>query len=90
MTDNTRYSDEVRDTALARVNVGISQRQVARELGIGASTINKWVTVAKLGLTEEQVIQRENSIAAQKEIARLRAEVAFLKKAAAYFAKQQP
>ena len=55
MTDNTRYSDEVRDTALARVNAGISQRQVARELGIGASTVNKWVTLAKLVLLKSKL-----------------------------------
>ncbi len=51
MTRKKHYSEEFIKTAVARVSSGISQIQVAKELGISAQTISRWCIKAKADLS---------------------------------------
>ena len=67
--------------------------QVARELGIGVSTIHTWKRQSKIDrqgdpkgpLTSSE---RQELVALRRELKRVEMERDFLKKATAYFAKQ--
>jgi len=69
--------------------------QVAREMGIGESTLNKWVNqVQRAQKTEPQASltsqERQELVQLRREVKRLQMERDFLKKAAAFFAKESP
>jgi len=84
-----RYSPEFKQQALARaVQNGVAV--AAKDLGLPESQLYAWRTKAKLiGQTsEEQRLQQSEHARLKREVARLEEENAFLKKAAAYFAKQ--
>ena len=71
---------------------GLTRKQVASDLGVGLSTLNKWVTAHRdvdlvsdkdLDLAREnERLRRENRI--------LKEERDILKKATAFFASQKP
>ena len=83
------YSDEFKEQAIEMVLEGKkSQNQIARELGLTSSTLNTWIRKHRdevSGVTE----QNANEKALAKRIKELEEENAILKKAAAYFAKNQ-
>ena len=87
MKKRIRYSQEFIKTAVDRVNSGVTQAQVAKELGINAQTLSKWCVRAKNSLSAEQRSEAEEIIRLRKELAKAKAENEFLKKAAAFFAK---
>lgn len=91
-----QYSAEFKMEAIKRAqNSGISVAKVAAELGINENTLHGWLKrfrekpvdpfpgSGKLSLDDEKVrkLERENR--------ELREEIEILKKAAAYFAKNQ-
>ena len=89
-----QYSDEYKSEAVRLANdSGKPVTQVARELGVNANVLHRW-------MREEREAQaagktRSGVKAEQEEIARLRCELArvtqerdFLKRAAAFFAKE--
>lgn len=96
---NQAYTEEFRREAVKRASKsGVTQAQVAKELGISAQQIANWkrqftrlsdkqfntvegVDYAKKESEELRKLRRENK--------RLQEEMTFLKKAAAYFAKNQ-
>ncbi len=88
-----RYSDEYKLEAVALTQQpGVTQVQVARELGIRANMLGTWVReVRKAG---EQAFPgqgnpREEELAALKrELTRVKKERDFLRDAATFFAKQ--
>ena len=71
---------------------GLTRKQVADDLGVGMSTLNKWITTHRdtdivskedLGLVQENDrLRRENRI--------LKEEREILKKATVFFASQKP
>jgi transposase len=84
-----KFTPEFKAQAVKRVLVGHTMAMVARELGIGESLLPNWVTLHRLtestgALQAEQAaeIARPKRALAQKE-----EDVAILKKAAAYFAR---
>lgn len=91
------FSDEFKADAVRMVTeLGKTRAQVARDLDINESTIGKWVAKAtgthgtgsgsaRRTPNPESTDPREM----QREIDRLREENTFLKKAAAFFAKEQ-
>ena len=84
-----RYSPEFKQQALARAaQEGVAM--TARDLGLPESQLYAWRTKAKvMGQTsEEQRLQQSEHARLKREVTRLEEENAFLKKAAAYFAKQ--
>jgi len=88
-----RPSEEFRrDAARIALTSGLTRRQVAADIGVGLSTLNKWVKTfseetAPVGpdqalVREIELLRRENRI--------LKEEREVLKKAAIFFAVQKP
>ena len=88
-----RYSREFKLEAVRQLQEGRRLADVARELEVDAQVIRRWVQQVEIDVEtafpsngraprEEEELQR-----LRKEVAQLRAERDFLKKAAAYFAK---
>lgn len=89
-----RFSQEFKDE-LAREVVDSSKPivEVAKAYGIGAETLRRWVLKYRevRGGTETEVTvsERARLKELERENSELRAEAAFLKKASAYFAREQ-
>lgn len=84
----SKYSPQFKDQALERVKKdGVAV--VAKDLGLAESLLYSWVSKQKRFGTslEEQKVQQAELARLKRDNARLSEEVAFLKKAAAYFAK---
>ena len=88
-----KRTDEFRkDAVRIALTIGLTRKQVADDLGIGMSILNKWITSHRdtdvlskedLGLTQENDrLRRENRI--------LKEERDILKKATVFFASQKP
>ena len=88
-----KRTDEFRSDAVRiALTSGLTRKQVASDLGIGLSTLNKWVTAHRdtevvsnkdLDLAREnEQLRRENRI--------LKEEREILKKATQFFAGQKP
>ena len=85
-----KYSAQFKDQALQRVEKdGVPQ--VAKDLGISEAMLYSWRTKQREGgqPLEKQKLQQAELARLKRENARLADENAFLKKAAAYFAKNQ-
>ncbi len=83
-----KFSSEFKDQVLLRAEKdGVAQ--VAKDLGIHESMIYSWRSKKKLGGTslENQKVQQMEMARLRRENERLTMECDFLKKAAAYFAK---
>lgn len=86
--NRNKYSPEFKDQVLERAEKdGVPQ--VAKDLGIKESLIYYWRSKKRFGGTtlENQKVQQMEFARLKREKERLEQEVAFLKKAAAYFAK---
>ena len=87
------YTAEFKDLAVNRVKAGpLSNWAVAKELEVGDQTLRNWVKAfdeGKLYGAGAKVVTAEQMELSQvrAENARLKMEVAILKKATAYFAK---
>ncbi len=70
---------------------GLTRKQVASDLGIGLSTLNKWITTHKATgevSREDQELSQENE-RLRREIRILKEERDILKKATVFFASQK-
>lgn len=85
-----RYSSEFKQEAVALVRrSGQSANQVAKELGIGQTSLSRWLRQAAVSLHKANGFQATEEVTAlRREVARLRMERDILKKAAAFFAKE--
>ena len=95
-TKETDYGTETnefrQDAVRIALTSGLTRKQVADDLGVGMSTLNKWITAHRdtdvvskedLGLAQENDrLRRENRI--------LKEEREILKKATVFFASQKP
>lgn len=89
---SAKYTDEYRrETADYIISTGRPTTEVCRELGLNSKTASRWVIIRKRELAGEP-----NPVTEDAEIRELRKrnrelemENAFLKKAAAFFAKEQ-
>ena len=77
------------------LETGKSQGQVARDLDIVPSVLGTWIKRAQaengpLGIGPLKAAEREELTTLRKEIRTLKMERDFLKKAAAFFAKENP
>lgn len=90
------YSKELREEAIKMVKEGgLKVSEVSRIMSIPKSTIAYWIKADKKGKLSEMGSSKEGLSEKELEIARLKKELAqakmeceFLKKAAAYFAKE--
>lgn len=88
-----RYSSEFRANAVKMVTeLGLTHEEVAQRLGCTTETVRRWVIIHRQELRPAQLQEELNAVeelrALKKENARLQMENDFLKKAAAYFAKE--
>ena len=87
-----KFSPEFKDEALKLVIDGSRPTaQVARELGINEGTLGNWVNQYRRDHASDEpplnVSERARLREAERELRELRMENEFLKKAAAYFAR---
>ena len=93
--ENRKHSEEFKKEAVRlALESGKPKAVVARELGISSSLLYAWIKkydeAASRGLTvEEHNAEQEEMKRLKAEIKKLQQENAILKKAAAYFAKDQ-
>lgn len=81
-----------RDAVRIAQTSGLTRRQVASDLGIGHSTLGKWVRVfseeAKVPAQDAELLRENERLRKENRILREEREV--LKKAAMFFAAQKP
>ena len=85
------HSEEFkRDAVRIALTSGLTRRQVASDLGMGVSTLNKWIRVAQdsedTSLPDANLVREVERL--RKENSVLKEEREILKKAAAFFAKE--
>ena len=88
----TKYTDEFRrETADYVISSGRPITECCRELGLNSTTVNRWVITRRRELAGEPDPAAEDRELreARKRIRELEQENDFLKKAAAFFAKDQ-
>ena len=91
---SAQYTEEFREEAVRLVlESGVSIPQVARDLGVSAWTLRGWVkkyrAKSRFGEPRRAETIEEENRRLKRELAVLRQERDILKKAAAYFAKEQ-
>jgi len=88
-----KRTDEFRQDAVRiALTSGLTRRQVADDLGVGMSTLNKWITVHRdTGVVskEDLDLAKEND-RLRHEVRLLKEEREILKKAAQFFAGLKP
>ena len=88
-----KFSEQYRDEAVQMVIATARPiAEVARDLGINESTLSNWVTLYRRehpASEELDISDRARLKELEKENRELRMEREFLKKAAAFFAKEQ-
>ena len=86
-----RYTDEFRRDAVRMATTsGLTRPQLSSDLGVGLSTLNKWVQEHQhddLMSGRHEDVEKENT-RLRKEVRLLREEREVLKKAAIFFAGQ--
>jgi len=86
-------SEEFRkDAVRIALTSGLTRRQIANDLGIGMSTLNKWITAHRdtdVVSADDRALARENE-QLRREIRILKEERDILKKATQFFASQKP
>jgi transposase len=92
MPKKRKYTPEYRAEAVRLVGIGDrSVSEVARDLGISMQTLWQWVEQAKVEDARPEELtttEREELKQLRREVARLREEREILKKATAFFAKE--
>ncbi len=90
-----RFSREYKLEAVKQVrDRGVASAVVARELGIGANVVSRWVREAGGDVRKafpgqgQQPAEQAEIERLKREIVKLKAEKDILKKAAAYFARE--
>ena len=89
----TGRTDQFRkDPVRIALTSGLTRKQIADDLGVGMSTLNKWITAhrnADVVSVEDRKLTLENE-RLRRENRTLREERLILKKAAQFFANQKP
>jgi len=90
---STCRTDEFRKEAVPiALTSGLSRRQVADDLGVGFSSLNKWVSAHRgtdVVSAEDRDLARENE-RPRREVRILKEERDILKEATQFFASQKP
>ena len=88
-----KRTDEFRQDAVRiALTSGLTRKQVADDVGVGMSTLNKWITAHR----DTDVVSKEDLSLAQenerlrREVRILKEEREILKKATQFFAGQKP
>lgn len=82
------YTPEFKAEAVRLVRGGLSQAQVAKDLGVSPGTLGQWVRQLQDMPSGSEAVDLEEVRRLRKRVAQLEEEREILKKAAAYFAKE--
>jgi len=86
----SRYSEELKSEAVRLCSIdGRSQSQIAKSLGISQTALNRWVRESQKASAPSNKEANEEIKTLREENRRLKLEHEILKKAAAFFAKNQ-
>ena len=89
---DTQRREFKRDAVRIALTSGLTRRQVASDLGIGLSTLGKWVRAvseeAKVPAQDAELLRENERLRKENRILKEEREV--LKKAAMFFAAQKP
>ena len=88
-----KRTDEFRaDAVRIALTSGLTRKQVADDLGVGMSTLNKWITASRetdvVSKEDLSLIQENDRLRRENRI--LKEERDILKKATVFFASQKP
>ena len=85
-----KISNEIKEEAIKLVEEhGVKGTQVAKELGIGQSTLDKWLKEYRTSVSNGLTVDEKSELKRlRKENRELKLEKKKLKKATVYFAKQ--
>ncbi len=91
MGNRSKYSDEFRREAVRLVTEeGFTKKRAAEAVGVSAATLASWVAQQDAAAPRTRFASEVDELEhLRKENARLRMERDFLKKAAAFFAKEE-
>ena len=81
-----------KDAVRISLSSGLSRKQIAEDLGVGMSTLNKWITAHRdtdVVSPEDRALALENE-RLRRENRLLREQRGILKKATQFFASQKP
>ncbi|AEX72771.1 transposase-like protein [Corynebacterium diphtheriae CDCE 8392] len=82
------YSEQFKADAVALVESGVARRQVCADLGISRSSLQKWITDARLQAQGMQPCADQEMRQALKRIRELEMENEVLRAAAAYLSQE--
>ena len=88
----TRTDEFRKDAVRIALTSGLTRKQIASDLGVGMSTLNKWITAHRdtdVVSVEDRELVRENE-RLRRENRILKEERDILKKATQFFASQKP
>lgn len=92
MAKNNAYPREFRERAVELYRSGgVSMEALAKQLGVASTTVANWIRQARIDDGEQPGIataDRDELTQLRREIRRLEMENEILKRAAAYFAKE--
>ena len=87
-----RTDELMQDAVRIALTSGLTRKQVADDLGVGMSTLNKWITAhrdtAVVSRDDLGLAQENNRLRLENRI--LKEEREILKKATVFFASQKP
>jgi transposase len=89
-----KFSKEFKHEAVRQLTAGRQLTQVARELGVDPTVLRRWQEQVKVDPASafpgngQQRAEEAELVRLHREVVQLRAERDFLKKAAAFFAKE--
>ena len=88
----TRTDEFRKDAVRIALTSGLTRKQVADDLGVGMSTLNKWITAHRdidvLSKEDLSLAQENDRLRCENRI--LKEEREILKKATVFFASQKP
>ena len=88
-----KRTDELRQDAVGiALTSGLTRKQVADDLGVGMSTLNKWITAHRdtdvVSKDDLRLVQENDRLRRENRI--LKEEREILKRATVFFASQKP
>ncbi|MEI2989310.1 MAG: transposase [Oscillospiraceae bacterium] len=87
--ENTKYTEEFKQSIVSLYEYGKSSTQICKEYGMSSSTLHKWIEkYTKVQISEIETMTMAEIKKMQKKLALLEEENIILKKAMAIFSRE--
>ena len=87
--ENTKYTEEFKQSIVSLYESGKSSTQICKEYGMSSSTLHKWIKkYTKVQVSETEIMTMAEIKKMQKKLALLEEENIILKKAMAIFSRE--